>query len=106
MLDHYSYKLLKFACHRNSFTLQEAKSVINNRFCLRCLHFLINAGYLDYDQNSLEEYRISRSGLAAYEEKCIQHRERFITRTLSIAALVISLIALIAQLGIIQLQLC
>lgn len=51
-----------------------------------------------------EQYQINSTGKACLESRVTDIIDKWVTRTISVAALVISLIALLSQLGILKLQ--
>lgn len=63
------------------------------------------AGLTEYDDPIMfSQYRINSSGKAYLESRVTDIIDKSITRTISVVALVISLIALLSQLGILKLQ--
>ena len=62
------------------------------------------AGLTEYDDPIMfSQYRINSSGKAYLESRVTDIIDRSITRTISVVALIISIIALLSQLGILKL---
>lgn len=110
MLNANSRKVLNFLKkHRpNYYTQYEIAELSGAEHAVETVADLQKGDYLRRnmdlrDGNVVAVYAISDAGMSVLEERRELISDRFITRAISIAALIISILALLSQLGILQL---
>lgn len=110
MLSTDSRKILKFLKkHRpNEYSKHEIIDSVHIEHADKIIEQLRIDDYLQLymdtrDDKVVAVYTISDIGMAALEERRELIFDRLITRTLSIAAIIISILALLSQLGILRL---
>ena len=110
MLNANSRKILKFLKkHRsNEYSKSEIMKLVHAEHIDETVEQLRIDDYIQRhtsirDDNIVAVYTISDLGMAALEERRELISDRLITRIISIAALIISILALLSQLGILQL---
>lgn len=82
------------------------KSHVGDYFDLQCA---LGPNALDFSDNNMDgetTVMLTNPWLEAFESRCERSFDAWVTRGLSLLAIVIAAIALLAQLGILQLQRC
>ena len=113
MLGTDSRKILKFLKkhHPNEYSKSEIVDSVRIEYADKIIEQLRIDDYLQLSMDTRDDkvvavYTISDLGMAALEERRELIFDRLITRTLSIAAIIISILALLSQLGILRLPQC